>query len=265
MIMMIPILVFETRSHLKTQSRPLTRNLPGLAPPPQESGLEVHVTTVYYIFRNVFLYVCVCSVWYVWVLCEGARTLGHMCGCQRTISGVDSQSFILCETCLLVAFPCVYWDGLELPGASPFSTFHVPKEVLGLQARDTTFGFHWVPGICSQASRLYQCPVSRPWNILMSFCQDPLSQLLSFFFFVCAVIEVSSYTYLLGCLTLPPWALVVFTQFSMSKQTISSSEQAFSSGVFLNKILSEPGMGVIVSDFTPPDKPDILEVPPTST
>lgn len=204
---------------------------------------------------------CVCSVWYVWVLCESARTLGYMCGCQMTISGVDSQSFILCETCLLAAFPCVYWDGLELPGPSPFSTFHVPKGVLGLQACDTTFGFHWDPVICSQASRLYQCPVSRPWNVLMPFCQDPLSQLLSFF--VCAVIEVSSYTYLRGCLTLPPWALVVFTQFSMSKQTISSSEQAFSSGLFLNKILSEPGTGVIVSDFTQLDLPDILEVPPT--
>lgn len=119
-----------------------------------------------------------------------------------TISGVDSQSFILCETCLLAAFPCVCWDGLELPGPSPFFTFHVPKGVLGLQACDTTFGFHWVPVICSQASRLYQCPVSRPWNVLMSLCQDPLSQLLSFF--VCAVIEVSSYTYLRGCLMLPP-------------------------------------------------------------
>lgn len=55
---MIPILVFETRSHSKAQSRPLARNLPGLAP--QESGLKVHVTTVAknYIFRNVFLYVC---------------------------------------------------------------------------------------------------------------------------------------------------------------------------------------------------------------
>lgn len=204
---MIPILVFETRSHSKAQSRSLTRNLPGLAahPPPQESGLEVHVTTVAknYIFRNVFLYVCVRSMCYPWAPCEGARTLEYMCGCQRTSSGVDLR-LSSCVKHLLAAFPCVYWDGLELPGASLFSTSHVPKRVLGLQTCDTTFGFHWVPRICSQVIRLYQYPVSWPRNVLMSFFflnQDPLSQLL---FFVCAVIEVSSYTHLRGCLTLPP-------------------------------------------------------------
>lgn len=139
------------------------------------------------------------------------------------------QSFILRETCLLAAFLCVYRGGLELPGASPFSTSHVPKRVLGLQTCDTTFGFHWVPRICSQVIRLYQCPVSWPRNVLMSFFFFLSRSLIpTFIFCMCC-----NWGFLLHSpwwmLDTAPWALVVF----ISVQHVKTNHFLFRTRFFL--------------------------------
>lgn len=214
MIITIPISVFETRSHSKAQSRLLTRNLPGLAPPRVWiKGARYH-SCQKLLFLEMYFCMCVSSVGYVWVLCEGARMLGSMCGCQRTTSSVDSQSFVLGETCLLAAFQCAFGDGW--PGATRgFSFLYLPRPQqstgiinmwhhiwLSLGSRDLQSGHQTLP--------VPRVPATECINVLLSRSLIPTF----IFIFVCAVIEVSSCTYLRGCLTLPPEPLSSSFRFS---------------------------------------------------
>lgn len=113
----------------------------------------------------------------------------------------------------------------ELPEDSPFSFFHFPRGVLGLQTCDTTFGSYWVTGIYIQVTRSTQSHVSWPRNVLMSFCQDPLSQLC---FYMCCTLGLllNLPLWMLGRAT---WAFVIF----ISVQHVKTNNFLFRTSFFL--------------------------------